>query len=112
MPTGSETWQGYTKRGLNVKKDTKQAKRCDGALNQISVDLTGNFAYTVDMLRQYRLKLNISQEQLANEIGISVRTLRDIECGKKRPGSPLIQASIEAWVKEVRAQERMATKGI
>ena len=91
----------------------KQTKKIDyRRSNAKSIDLTGNFAYTVDMLKQYRLKLNISQEQLANELGISIRTLRDIELLRKRPTSKLIQASIEGWLREIQSQQDMAKKGI
>jgi DNA-binding XRE family transcriptional regulator len=109
---GEETYQGCTKRRYKVELGIKKAIGLKSTLNKNFIDLTGNFAYTCGMLRQYRLMLNKSQEELANELGISTRTLRDIECGKKRPSSPLIQATIETWIREVERQEYMARKGV
>ena len=78
--------------------------------NSVSIDLTGKLAYNASMLKQYRLKLNISQEQLADEIGISIRTVRNLEAGKD--SSNLVRQAIETWLKEVAYQERVATKSI
>ena len=77
------------------------------------IDLTGNIAYNGEMLRKYRLKLDLSQEQLANELGISIRTLRDIESkGQGRKHNKLLEANIKAWLRETIWQERVSTKSI
>lgn len=78
--------------------------------NKKSIELTGKIAYNSDMVKKYRLKLNLSQEQLADELGISLRTVRNIESG--RTASNTTVKAIKAWVEEVAYQERMATKSI
>jgi type I restriction enzyme M protein len=51
------------------------------------------------ILRKIRKTLDITQEQLAQRLGVSFATVNEWENGKRKP-SPLARAAIEQLVKE------------
>ena len=68
-------------------------------------------AYNTAMLREYRLKLGLTQSQLAEELGVSFRTIQYIEAGRNGR-SGIIRRAIESWIRQVEAEERVAKQGL
>ena len=40
---------------------------------------------TIQSIKQQRLKINLSQKQLANEVGVSTSMINQIESGRSQP---------------------------
>src|SRR3990167_5838781 len=91
---------------MGIKSKTTSQK----APNKKSLETTRHLSYNLSMVKNLRLKLGLSQEELANEIGISYRTIQRLEAGYRT--SALARKAIIQWSQEVEWQNRMATKGI
>ena len=57
-----------------------------------------DLANVPETLRRIRVKLNLTQEQLAHRLGVSFVTVNEWENAKRKP-SPLGRAAIERLVK-------------
>ena len=53
------------------------------------------------VLKKVRKSLDLTQEQLAQRLGVSFATVNEWENGKRKP-SPLAKAAIEQFLKETR----------
>lgn len=80
------------------------------ARNAKKLDTEGQMAYNASMLRKLRLKLGITQEQLADELGLGIRTVRRFEATGR--ASQLAERAFKQWAQEVEWQDRVAKEGI
>ena len=78
------------------------------------VDSIGQMSYTKPInqqLAEWRLRLKLTQRQLATELGVNERTLYRYERGLHRP-HPLFLAKVQEWLAEARAAEFMVQESL
>ena len=78
------------------------------------LDSTGQMPYHIPMpqqIVQWRLRLKLTQQQLAKELGVNERTLRRYERGLHRP-HPLFATKLKEWLAEASAADLMVQESI
>lgn len=81
------------------KTPSKQSRRGGGKESKELVN-SRQLADNASMLREYRVRLGLSQEQLARETGVSTRTIQRAEAGEP-PRNKSVSEVLQGWVREV-----------
>jgi|SRR3990167_2298167 len=84
------------------------------AVKAKALDSIGHLSYTLPMREQiitWRLRLKLTQLQLAEEVGVHVRTLRRYERGLHQPHA-LFATRLQEWLAQVRSAEHMVQEGL
>jgi len=82
--------------------------------NRKKLDTKGKIAHTAPMrirVRAYRYQLGITQAELAKELGVSERSIKNFERGRGEP-IPLFREKINEWAASVEEGQRMAEESL